>query len=227
VRIALVIALAVLGVIIATALAPSGSHASNGTNGSNGSKGGRKQGAAQTGGAGAGAGPGAADLGLAASAGAAAPTGIPAGYALYHDPQFHFTMALPDGWHRIATAGQNSGEVFAASAGGYPRVQVDYSPTPGKDAAAAWRSLEPAVASSSSSYRGLGIHPISYRDFVTAADWSFTRSEGGTTMRVLDRGFADSRAGYAIMITCPDSQWTARGCAPLRETFFRTFEPVN
>lgn len=213
-----VVALAVLGVVIATTLAPGGS-----SHGSNSSKRGHKQSAAPTSTA-------AGDLGLAASADTTAPGTVPGvyTYTTYRDPQqFHFSMALPDGWHRVGTAGTGSGAVFAASGNGYPRVQVDYTPTPGKDAAAVWRALEPAVASSSSNYQGLGIKTITYRDFVTAADWSFIRSQGGTTMRVLDRGFATATAGYAIMITCPADQWNAPSCAQLRRTFFQTFQPVN
>jgi eukaryotic-like serine/threonine-protein kinase len=212
--IAAVIVLAVLGMVIAATLTPgSGSH---------GSKNLHKQGAVHL----SSAARGDTAAGTAGGSAAVAAADL-AGYALYHDPQFHFSMALPSGWHRIGMAGENSGAVLAASDNGYPRVQVDYSPTPGKDAAAAWRGLERAVQSDSSNYQGLGIKTITYRDFTTAADWSFTRSEGGTTMRVLNRGFANSQAGYAIMITCRADQWTARSCAQLRRVSFQTFEPVT
>ncbi|MBV9026081.1 MAG: serine/threonine protein kinase [Streptomycetaceae bacterium] len=211
--IAAMIVLAVLGMIIAATLTPGG--------GLHGAKSVYKQGAAHLSDVGR---SGTADGTTGASAAAA---GGLAGYTLYHDTQFHFSMALPLGWHRIGTAGENSGVILAASGNGYPRVQVDYSPTPGKDAAAAWRKQEPAVKSNSSDYQSLGIKTITYRDFVTAADWSFTRSEDGIAMRVLDRGFANSRAGYAIMITCRADQWTAQSCVQLRRMSFQTFQPMG
>ncbi|AEW96031.1 MULTISPECIES: serine/threonine-protein kinase [Streptomycetaceae] len=157
----------------------------------------------------------------------AAPGGVPAGWRLHRDGEFRFSMALPAGWHRIGTAGDHSGAVFAASDRSYPRVQVDWSPTPGKDAAAAWRGLEGAVRASSPGYHGLGIRPVRYQHFATAADWQFTRTEGGTTMRVLDRGFADSRSGYAVMFSCPAQRWDDASCASLRRTFFETFEATG
>ncbi len=152
---------------------------------------------------------------------------VPAGYTTHRDTSFHFSMALPDHWKRIAVAGRHSGEIFAAKQNGFPRVQVDYSPTPGKDAAAAWRAEEPAVRSASEDYHGLGIHSVTYQDYRTAADWEFTRTDDGTAVRVLDRGFADSKAGYAIMVSCPVAQWNAASCEQMRQTFFSTFKPVN
>ncbi len=154
-------------------------------------------------------------------------TAVPAGYAERHDSGFHFAMALPHGWHRIAIAGAHSGEVFAASKNGFPRVQVDYSAKPGKDAAAAWRAEEPAVRSASDDYKGLGIHGISYQHFDTAADWEFTRTDDGTAVRVVDRGFADAHAGYAIMVSCPAGRWDHSTCRRLRQTSFATFRALD
>jgi eukaryotic-like serine/threonine-protein kinase len=153
--------------------------------------------------------------------------GIPAGWSVQQNGQFHFSMALPAGWHQIGTAGQNSGAVYAASDNGYPRVQVDYTSSPSNNAAAAWQQEENAVRGASSNYQGLGISSISYQNFATAADWNFTRSEGGGTMHVLNRGFADGRAGYAIMFTCPANQWDNPTCTSLRDGFFQTFKAAD
>ena len=164
--------------------------------------------------------------GASASAGNPASGGVPAGYTVHRDADFHFSMALPNGWHRIAIAGQHSGEIFAPAAG-FPRVQVDYGSHPGKDAAAAWREQQPAVRSASDDYHGLGIRSIDYQHFTTAADWEFTRTDHGTAVHVVDRGFADSRSGYAIMVSCPAADWNSGSCRQLRQTFFETFKPVN
>ena len=148
---------------------------------------------------------------------------LPDGYRKMADPGFHFAMAMPEGWKRTGTAGQNSGGIYSRS-GGYPRIQVDFNSSPGTDAKAAWESAEPGTASSSQDYRLIGIEKVGYRGYPTVADWEFERSKDGRMMRVLNRGFrVNSTHGYAIMISCPKDAWNEDECRTLRETAFRTF----
>ncbi|MFJ9414705.1 serine/threonine-protein kinase [Streptomyces sp. NPDC101227] len=148
---------------------------------------------------------------------------LPGGFAPVSNGRFHFTVAMPKGFKQTATAGQGSGAIYSAS-GGFPRIQIDYNAKPGNDAAASWRDLEPAVAGSTPGYHLLGIKSVSWRNYPTVADWSFTRRQDGQKVRVLDRGFrADDDHGYAIMITCKADAWSDKECAQLRETAFRTF----
>ncbi|MFC6067692.1 serine/threonine-protein kinase [Streptomyces ochraceiscleroticus] len=149
---------------------------------------------------------------------------VPDGFKKISSGRFHFTMAMPKDWKQTGTAGQNSGGIFSAS-GGFPRIQVDFNSKPSDDAAAAWRSLEPAVRGSSAGYHLLGIKKADWRDYPTVADWSFTREQRGQKVRVLNRGFkVDGGHGYAIMITCKAGTWSDKECRELRETAFRTFE---
>ncbi|GAA2600312.1 serine/threonine-protein kinase [Streptomyces tubercidicus] len=148
---------------------------------------------------------------------------VPEGFAQVSNGRFHFGMAMPKGFQQTGTAGQGSGVIYSAK-GGYPRVQVDYNPEPGSDAAAAWRSLEPAVRGSSEDYHRIDIKTVKWRDYPTVADWSFTRRQGGERVRVLDRGFrADDQHGYAIMITCKADGWSGKKCQDVVRTAFRTF----
>ncbi|MEV0602785.1 serine/threonine-protein kinase [Streptomyces sp. NPDC050315] len=149
---------------------------------------------------------------------------LPDGFKKISSGRFHFTMAMPQGWKQTGTAGQNSGGIYSAS-GGFPRIQVDFNSKPSDDAAAAWRSLEPAVRGSSSGYDLIGIKKADWRDYPTVADWSFTREQRGQKMRILNRGFkVDGGHGYAIMITCKAGTWPDKECRQLRETAFRTFK---
>ncbi|WP_258053205.1 serine/threonine-protein kinase [Streptomyces sp. Ru73] len=149
---------------------------------------------------------------------------LPKGFVKISNGGFHFSMAMPKGWKQTDTAGQNSGAIYSAS-GGFPRIQVDYTGKPTGDAAAAWRSLEPAVRGSSSGYHLIGIKKTDWRDYPTVADWSFTREQHGQKVRVLNRGFkADDSHGYAIMISCKAGTWSDKECRQLRETAFRTFK---
>ncbi|MFJ5593032.1 serine/threonine-protein kinase [Streptomyces noursei] len=148
---------------------------------------------------------------------------VPDGFAQVTNGGFHFAMVMPKGFKQTDTAGQNSGAIYSAS-GGFPRIQVDYNDSPGQDAAASWRSLEPSVAGSSDNYHLLGIKAIGWRGYPTVADWSFTRRQHGEDVRVLNRGFrADDSHGYAIMITCKAGAWDDKECRELRDTAFRTF----
>ncbi len=149
---------------------------------------------------------------------------LPAGFAEVSNGGFHFRMAMPKGFHQTDTAGANSGAIYSAS-GGFPRVQVDYNAEPGDDAAAAWRSLEPSVRGSSDDYHLIGIKSVKWRGYPTVADWSFTRKQSGQKVRVLNRGFrADDQHGYAIMITCKADVWSDKECQELIATAFRTFK---
>ncbi|GAA3761778.1 hypothetical protein GCM10023082_64550 [Streptomyces tremellae] len=134
-------------------------------------------------------------------------------------------MAMPKGFHKTGTAGQNSGGIFSAD-GGFPRIQVDFTSSPTQSALAAWTQLEPAVRGSSSHYKLLGIKKADYKGYPTVADWRFEREQDGRRMTVLDRGFrVDSEHGYSIMVTCPSSEWDGSACTTLRATAFDTFKP--
>ncbi|MEU9119789.1 serine/threonine-protein kinase [Streptomyces sp. NPDC048506] len=148
---------------------------------------------------------------------------VPDGFAAVSNGAFHFRMAMPKGFRQTGTAGQNSGAIYSAS-GGFPRVQIDYNAEPGEDAAAAWRSLEPSVRSSSDNYHLIGIKSVQWRGYPTVADWSFTREQDGEKVRVLNRGFrADDDHGYAIMITCKADSWSDKECQQVIATAFKTF----
>ncbi|MFE3887873.1 protein kinase [Streptomyces lydicus] len=148
---------------------------------------------------------------------------VPSGFAELTNDKFHFRMAMPKGFHQTDTAGEGSGAIYSAS-GGFPRIQIDYNAEPGTDAAASWRSLEPAVRSSSDDYHLIGIKSVKWRDYPTVADWSFTRRQSGEKVRVLDRGFrADDHHGYAIMITCKADAWSDKPCQEMISTAFKTF----
>ncbi|MFK0264619.1 serine/threonine-protein kinase [Streptomyces angustmyceticus] len=148
---------------------------------------------------------------------------VPGGFSEVTNGKFHFRMAMPKGFHQTGTAGEGSGAIYSAS-GGFPRIQIDYNAEPGDDAAASWRSLEPAVRSSSEDYHLIGIKSVKWRDYPTVADWSFTRRQSGEKVRVLDRGFrADDDHGYAIMITCKADAWSDKACQQMITTAFKTF----
>ncbi|MEW1721155.1 protein kinase [Streptomyces sp. NPDC093109] len=153
--------------------------------------------------------------------------GLPAGYATVVDTQFHFSMAMPEGFRKTGIAGSNSGGIYSEN-GGFPRVQGDYTSTPTDDAEAAWKGQEPSVRRSSSGYKRLSLEKTDYNGYPTVADWLFERNQNGERVRVLNRGFkADASHGYSIMVSCKASEWDEKECRTLRETAFATFQPKD
>ncbi|MDH2389504.1 protein kinase [Streptomyces sp. HNM0663] len=152
---------------------------------------------------------------------------LPAGYATVSNTQFNFTVAMPEKFKQTGIAGRNSGAIFSES-GGFPRLQIDFTSSPGDDAAWAWQQAVSGVRASSSGYKHLGIDKVAYNGYPTVADWQFERNQGGERVRVLNRGFkVDARHGYSIMISCKASEWQDEECTTLRETAFATFSPKD
>ncbi|MFF3622061.1 serine/threonine-protein kinase [Streptomyces sp. NPDC002467] len=153
--------------------------------------------------------------------------GLPAGFATVTDPGFHFSMAMPQGFHQTGTAGQNSGAIYSRD-GGFPRIQVDYNSSPGDDARKAWLELAPAVAGSSKGYKLIDIRVVNYRNYPTVADWEFERVHDGVKVHVVNRGFKmDEKHGYAIMISCAADQWDGAECTQMRNVAYETFQPLG
>ncbi|MFJ6695997.1 serine/threonine-protein kinase [Streptomyces sp. NPDC091272] len=161
------------------------------------------------------------------SAGKPAGGAVPAGFTTVTDGQFHFSMAMPEGFRRTAVAGQNSGGIFSKD-GGFPRVQVDFNSSPKADAKAAWLAAVAAVSGSSANFRQIGIDAVDYNGYPTTADWEFERDQKGQRIHVLNRGFrVDATHGYSIMVSCPADAWQGEECTKLRETAFATFKPTD
>ncbi|MFD7029701.1 protein kinase [Streptomyces sp. NPDC059917] len=153
--------------------------------------------------------------------------GVPAGYAPVTSEKFHFSMTMPQGFHQTGVAGKDSGGIFSRD-GGFPRIQVDYTDSPGGDARLAWAKAAPGVASDSKDYKLLGLRVVEYRGYPTVADWEFERTQNGMKVRVLNRGFKmDATHGYAIMLSCASDQWDGAECTQMRNTAFDTFQPVG
>ncbi|GGV84587.1 hypothetical protein GCM10015535_29670 [Streptomyces gelaticus] len=152
---------------------------------------------------------------------------LPAGFKTVTNKKFHFAMAMPEDFRFDQPAGNNSGAIYNVS-GGFPRVQVDYTDSPGGDAAAAWNAAKAGVAASSNGYRHLDVKKVQYNGYPTVADWQFERTQHGQRVHVLNRGFkVDATHGYAIMISCKADEWDDSECRALRKTAFDTFKPTD
>ncbi|WP_373292536.1 serine/threonine-protein kinase [Streptomyces camponoticapitis] len=151
--------------------------------------------------------------------------GLPDDFKVITDKQFRFSMAMPEDFRLTDTAGQNSGGIYSED-NGFPRIQVDFSPSPTDDAKRAWEQLEAQIRGTLGNYKRLGLKSVEFNGYPTTADWEFERDQRGERVRVLNRGFkVDATHGYAIMITCEASEWDDDECRTLRETAHSTFKP--
>ncbi|WKN16862.1 serine/threonine protein kinase [Streptomyces sp. JUS-F4] len=158
----------------------------------------------------------------------AAGDSLPAGYEEVTDTRFHFTMAMPGDFKRTGIAGTNSGGIYNAAQGSFPRVQVDFNSSPKDDAAAAWRGAVGSAKVLSDGYKHGSIKKVEYNGYPTVADWTFERNHNGVRVRVLNRGFkVDAKRGYSIMISCKIDEWDGDACRTLRDTAFATFTPTD
>ncbi|MDX2650403.1 serine/threonine-protein kinase [Streptomyces sp. PA03-1a] len=149
---------------------------------------------------------------------------VPAGWKTYTDSE-GFLIALPAGW---AANKERAGNGWIFNARHSPRVQVDYTHSPGKSAADAWRQNESGTAARFPGYQRVSIKDVDYRGYRTAADWEFTYTSGGTKMRAVNRGFVvDDSHGYAILFIAPDAGWNGKKTTEMREALYKTFKPAK
>ncbi|MFE7616817.1 protein kinase [Streptomyces sp. NPDC057496] len=209
-----------------TATGGSSTDTDSGNGGGSGKDQGKDQNGAQGQGTDKGKGDGSAE-GADGSKGDKPGDALPAGFRKVTNKRFHFTVAMPENFRFDTTAGSNSGAIYNVD-GGFPRIQIDYTDSPGGDAAAAWNAARAAVAATSRGYQHFGIKKVEYNGYPTVADWQFERTQQGKTVRVLNRGFkVDAGHGYAIMISCKADEWDGAECRKLRKVAFDTFKPVD
>ena len=147
------------------------------------------------------------------------PSGLPAGWSPFQDPAGAYTIGVPPGWQPSQVA-SNRIDFRDPATGSF--VRVEWTGTPGPDAAGAWRDLEPSFAANNANYEPLGISPVAYRDY-PAALWEF-RHGGGETLHTGNLGFVTNGRGYALMLRTPESQWAAM--QPVFEQFKQSFQPT-
>ncbi|MEK8172141.1 hypothetical protein NKH77_31355 [Streptomyces sp. M19] len=152
---------------------------------------------------------------------------VPDGYTRVVKKGFHFSMAMPDGWTAHDIGGYSGGKRYYGGSG-LPRIQVDFNSSPKDDAVKAWEDGERASRSSMRDYQRLSIESVDWRDYVSVADWNFEQRLNGKTVRVQNRGFnADGKHGFAIVVTCEKDKWNDKECTTLRNTAFKTFRIID
>ncbi|AYN39844.1 serine/threonine protein kinase [Streptomyces dangxiongensis] len=132
-----------------------------------------------------------------------------------------YSIGLPKGWQYRSTGG--AGDRYTGPAG--QKLLVAWTGTPKGDPVADWKNQERYMVRSQ--YRKLRIEKVGYRGWNTA-DWEFTYDEGGTGYRTIDRGFVvNGHLGYALMYTAKGADWHGDLRKDTWKTLTKSFTPKS
>ena len=137
-----------------------------------------------------------------------------------------FVIDRPTGWTEVpASTDADSVDFRDPTTGTY--LRVDWTDTPGDDAAAAWESLESGFASRHENYERIRIEDVEFKDFEEAAMWEFTWTDGGTRLHAYDLGVVanDGEHGFALNFVTREENWEAS--QPIWRTLKRSFRPTS
>jgi tRNA A-37 threonylcarbamoyl transferase component Bud32 len=132
-----------------------------------------------------------------------------------------YRIGLPKGWNYQSTGA--AGDRFTGPDG--QKLLVAWTTTPKNDPVADWKNQERYMVRSQ--YRKIRIEKVDYRGWNTA-DWEFTYVDGGTKYRTIDRGFVvNDHLGYALMYTAKAADWGSAQRKDTWRTLTKSFEPKS
>ncbi|MFE0951383.1 serine/threonine protein kinase, partial [Streptomyces mutabilis] len=143
------------------------------------------------------------------------------GAAATHQGDQGYSIGLPEGWKFRSTG--SAGDRFTGPDG--QKLLVAWTSTPKGDPVADWKNQERYMVRSQ--YKKIRIEKVGYRGW-NAADWEFTYTDGGTEYRTVDRGFVvNDHQGYALMYTAEADAWDSDLRRDTWQTLTKTFEPKS
>lgn len=132
-----------------------------------------------------------------------------------------YSIGLPKGW-KFQTS-SSAGDRFAGPDG--QKLLIAWTTTPKGDPVADWENQEQGMRRSE--YTKIRIEKVGYRGW-NAADWEFTYVDSGTKYRTIDRGFVvNGHLGYALMYTAKAANWGTELRRDTWHTLARAFEPKS
>ncbi|MFU8852120.1 protein kinase domain-containing protein [Micromonospora sp. SL1-18] len=130
---------------------------------------------------------------------------LPAGWQWYEGP-IGFKVPIPQGWKAKV---HSSDTVVLYEVGGANRVLlIQWTPKPGPDAYADWKSKEKDRKNFVKNYQYLDIKHCNW--YRTCADWDWLETRNGVRFHVRNRGVVTaSNRGYGLRWEVPASSWDA------------------
>lgn len=156
----------------------------------------------------------------------ATPTGqpaqpqLPAGWRLHKD-KTGFSVPVPANW----TVARDGPRVKFNDPESSRFLMIDQTDSPRPDPVADWKSQEQVRRGTYSNYQRVKITEVK-NYWLTAADWEWIHTEGGTRMHVRNRGFVTSKKkAYAIRWDTAESEWKKN--LPNFEIIATGFQPAK
>ncbi|MBC9725738.1 serine/threonine-protein kinase [Streptomyces sp. TRM68367] len=138
-----------------------------------------------------------------------------------HQGNQGYSIGLPKGWKYRSTGAAE--DRFTGPDG--QKLLVGWTSTPKADPVADWRNQERYMVRSQ--YQRIRIEKVGFRGW-NAADWEFTYVGSGTKYRTIDRGFVvNDHLGYALMYTAKAANWGSDLRKETWRTLARSFEPKS
>ncbi|MGW2490936.1 protein kinase domain-containing protein [Streptomyces sp. NPDC001606] len=157
------------------------------------------------------------------------PDGLPAGYHRYPAPE-GFSVALPDGWRRLATSRvtDRTYRVTFGTGGSSPTLAVTSSEHVGPDPVAVWRDdVEPGLARTPGYHRVGAIRATGYHGH-PAADLEWLSGTGAARVHTFGRGFLlGGHRGCSLRFSAPAGAWDTPAVRLALKTFLATFREPN
>ncbi len=137
-----------------------------------------------------------------------------------------FVIDRPSDWTEVSASTDDDSVDFRDPATG-SYLRVDWTDTPGDDAAQAWRELEVGFRSRHENYRRIRIEDVQFKDFEEAALWEFTWTDGDTKLHAYDLGVVanDGSNGFALNFVTREENWEASQAQ--WKQFMESFRPAG
>jgi serine/threonine protein kinase len=156
-----------------------------------------------------------------ASEGNVSQTSVPGDWTTYDVGDTGSVVAHPADWsvvQRTAT----SADIVDPAGGRY--LRVEYTDTPGDDAAEAWENLSVEFGANHSDYTEIAIDEYDFPGAKTAALWEYTYTEG-VPLHAYDLAVVIGGRGYALNLQTHEDQWAQS--QDLWDQFVAGFEPAR
>jgi hypothetical protein len=145
---------------------------------------------------------------------------LPAGWRIYRD-RTGFSVPVPADW----TVARDGPRVKFNDPKSSRFLMIDQTNSPRPDPVADWKSQEQARRGNYNNYQRVKIAEVK-NYWLTAADWEWIHTEGGTRMHVRNRGFVTSKKkAYAIRWDTAESEWAKN--LPNFEIIASGFQPAG
>lgn len=135
------------------------------------------------------------------------PSQAPAGWRTHTDPDTGYRLYYPGGW-RVEDRDRTRTDFIDPETGTY--LRVDWTDEPGDSPEGAWQVQSKSFGERHARYQEIRIEPTTYKGH-RAALWEYTYDQGGSALHAYNLGFVTGDYGFALNFQTREDQWAASG----------------